>query len=394
MAPRKTKATKATKASKASQAPLFPDLLPKLPGANCAHCPAGKGKLVRPESASTKARLAVVGEGPGRNELEQGRPFVGASGRLLARGLRTLGLSREDVHWTNAVPCECKERDLKAATKACSARLRLELAQSGAPVVLTVGAYGLMGAAGHTKKPAILRWRGSVIETESKTLIAPTIHPAFVMHGRSPAWAPVLELDVARVGRLLQSGFTPPELQSGRRIEIAKTESDLARLLSALAPGHVGFDVETLGLGPTQTPLVCFALSDGQLTIVVPWSSARDGLYPFWERPKAIARQVSAALSSRTTVTHNGPAFDHIVAARYGIEIRRWDDSLLASHALRAHLKKNLSHVVTLALDVGPWKELEDRTATLERLWIYNARDTLYTILTWKKLHQELREAA
>jgi hypothetical protein len=55
----------------------------------------------------------------------------------------------------------------------------------------------------------------------------------------------------------------------------------------------------------------------------------------------------------------------------------------LMTHAHASHLPKGLSHVVQLRLDVTAWKEQEDRTADLERLWTYNARDTLYTSLAY-----------
>ena len=50
------------------------------------------------------AELVVVGEAPGREEDEQGKPFVGESGQLLARMLKTIGIeSREQYRITNLV---------------------------------------------------------------------------------------------------------------------------------------------------------------------------------------------------------------------------------------------------------------------------------------------------
>ena len=50
------------------------------------------------------AGLVVVGEAPGREEDEQGRPFVGESGQLLARMLNAIGIrSREQYRITNLV---------------------------------------------------------------------------------------------------------------------------------------------------------------------------------------------------------------------------------------------------------------------------------------------------
>ena len=50
-----------------------------------------------------KARILLVGEGPGEEEDRQGRPFVGPSGRLLDRMLASIGLDRTDVLISNTV---------------------------------------------------------------------------------------------------------------------------------------------------------------------------------------------------------------------------------------------------------------------------------------------------
>lgn len=49
------------------------------------------------------ARIVFIGEAPGKKEDEQGRPFVGASGRFLNEMLAAAGLDRDDVYITNIV---------------------------------------------------------------------------------------------------------------------------------------------------------------------------------------------------------------------------------------------------------------------------------------------------
>lgn len=49
------------------------------------------------------ARLAVVGEAPGKQEVEQGRPFVGNAGKLLDKLLDEAGIDRSKVYVTNIV---------------------------------------------------------------------------------------------------------------------------------------------------------------------------------------------------------------------------------------------------------------------------------------------------
>ena len=55
------------------------------------------------------AEVMFIGEGPGRNEDEQGLPFVGRSGQLLDKYLAAIHLKREDIFITNIVKCRPPE---------------------------------------------------------------------------------------------------------------------------------------------------------------------------------------------------------------------------------------------------------------------------------------------
>src|ERR671910_2424800 len=52
---------------------------------------------------SLNSRLAVVGEAPGKQEVEEGRPFVGNAGKLLDKLLEEAGIDRSKVYVTNVV---------------------------------------------------------------------------------------------------------------------------------------------------------------------------------------------------------------------------------------------------------------------------------------------------
>jgi uracil-DNA glycosylase family 4 len=49
------------------------------------------------------ADIVFIGEAPGKNEDEQGLPFVGAAGKFLNEMLATIGLERSDIYITNIV---------------------------------------------------------------------------------------------------------------------------------------------------------------------------------------------------------------------------------------------------------------------------------------------------
>lgn len=73
---------------------------------DCTRCKLHEGRtnLVFGDG-NPKARLVFVGEGPGRDEDMQGKPFVGRAGKLLTKIIEAMGLTREDVYICNVVKC-------------------------------------------------------------------------------------------------------------------------------------------------------------------------------------------------------------------------------------------------------------------------------------------------
>ncbi|PSO43650.1 uracil-DNA glycosylase [Candidatus Saccharibacteria bacterium QS_8_54_8] len=49
------------------------------------------------------ADIVFIGEGPGKNEDQQGRPFVGAAGKFLDEMLEQIDMDRQDVYITNII---------------------------------------------------------------------------------------------------------------------------------------------------------------------------------------------------------------------------------------------------------------------------------------------------
>lgn len=73
----------------------------------CRRCPLGHARLKAVFGVGNpKARVVLVGEGPGFQEDHEGEPFVGRSGQLLDKIMETvLGLKRSDVYIANIVKC-------------------------------------------------------------------------------------------------------------------------------------------------------------------------------------------------------------------------------------------------------------------------------------------------
>ncbi len=98
-----------------------------------------------PGEGSLTADLMFVGEGPGKNEDEQGRPFCGASGKLLDELLAGIGLSRESVYIANIVKCRPpNNRDpFDDEITACTPYLDRQVAFIKPRVIATLGRYAM-----------------------------------------------------------------------------------------------------------------------------------------------------------------------------------------------------------------------------------------------------------
>jgi uracil-DNA glycosylase len=112
----------------------------------CTRCRLHETRtLAVPGEGSPDTEVVLVGEGPGRNEDLEGRPFVGRAGGMLVRLLAALGWQREDVFITNVVKCRPPgNRDPEPdEIAACAPFLRRQLAVLDPAVVVTLGRYSL-----------------------------------------------------------------------------------------------------------------------------------------------------------------------------------------------------------------------------------------------------------
>lgn len=377
----------------------------KLPHADCFACPGRDRPLIPSTPTTDKLRLVVIGEAPGRQDVEDGKPLSGQGGKMFERSLRKIGVARSECHIMNAVACDVpwgdKQTDLKAAVKCCMPRVQHEIAQLPDAPVITLGDFGLQSAMGWTSKKKLIAggkkqfgFRGAVIDRNDPVrginavdrIVLPLLHPSFVL--RAQTWEAIWGSDMLRVGRILRDGWTPPEAQPGRRTVIIKTVDQLKQELALLGP-RVAFDIETNGLDTLRVDIVCFVLSDDVLTVVVPWTKTQVGEGAFFNgrQPEALAT-INEAMQGRVVVTHNGALFDIPIAERHGFRFDKWEDTIIAYHALTSGFPRGLSHVVSCYVDAPPWKHW-NHGENLQTLWEYCGRDGLYTALAERPLFEQ-----
>lgn len=97
------------------------------------------------ENNTPKSGIVFIGEAPGLNEDKQGKPFVGAAGKLLDELLTNIGFTREDVYVTNVVkyrPPDNRE-PLPEEKNACRVWLNAELVFLKPKVIIPLGRHAL-----------------------------------------------------------------------------------------------------------------------------------------------------------------------------------------------------------------------------------------------------------
>jgi DNA polymerase len=152
----------------------------------CILCPLAKGRTtVVFGEGDPNADLMVVGEGPGRDEDLQGRPFVGRSGKLLDRLLaEEAGLARSQVYIANVVKCRPPgNRDpLPDEIAACRPFLEQQVRLISPLAVLTLGNFATQTLLGTTDGIRKVRGR-SYPWGPSGSVLIPTFHPAAALRG-------------------------------------------------------------------------------------------------------------------------------------------------------------------------------------------------------------------
>ncbi len=126
------------------------------------------------------ARIMVIGEAPGANEDETGKPFVGRGGQLLIRLFEEIGIQRQEIYIANVLKCRPPEnRDPnREEIKRCSAFLKGQIEFVSPKVIVPVGNFATRYVL--QTKEGITKLRGTQTVKDSSVII-PTVHPAFVL---------------------------------------------------------------------------------------------------------------------------------------------------------------------------------------------------------------------
>ncbi|MBI2446604.1 MAG: uracil-DNA glycosylase [Parcubacteria group bacterium] len=138
------------------------------------------------------AKIMFIGEAPGRNEAETGRPFCGASGRILDELLASIGIDRKEVYITNIVkdrpPENCDPNPNEIEFYAPFLDRQIEIIKP--EVIATLGRFSMayimkkFGLESELKSISIIHGKVfSAATSYGNVKIIPLYHPAVAVYG-------------------------------------------------------------------------------------------------------------------------------------------------------------------------------------------------------------------
>ncbi len=158
---------------------------------NCRGCVLGNQRLNAVLGrGSRNALLMFVGEGPGRQEDEQGLPFVGAAGQLLDLALDSLSFDKNDYYIANVVKCRPPMNRTPQPEEAASCLnfLRAQFALVRPKIIICLGSVAHTNLVSSTE--SITRARGKWTQKKGIWFMS-TFHPAALLRDEQkkiPFW--------------------------------------------------------------------------------------------------------------------------------------------------------------------------------------------------------------
>ena len=179
----------------------------------CKKCPFGKlGRCT--SGGNLNSKFVILGQSPGKHEVEEERPFVGLSGKLVQGILCENGIRLDDCYLVNAMNCQphknlgsskVKEEEMKKAVGLCRERVMDEIFSKERKVILALGEWAYYALFKESVK--ITEKRGKV-RPKRKCPVVPTVHPSSIL--RNGKQFDDFLKDIKEAADLFKKGCNPP----------------------------------------------------------------------------------------------------------------------------------------------------------------------------------------
>ena len=376
-----------------------------------------RGDVYVPGRGPLNAKVVVLAESLGSEEVKQGRILVGPSGQKLMEWIEAAGLSPENIRFENVYPYYPRGGSIRNVSLADlkpwqdDALVRMDACRE-AVVYVPLGNLALATLTGRptlapgkggrgpwqTKGAGITAWRGSIMSfyrqsTDSYVKCIPTIHPAAILYqkakvarakagsdqGGSPGWEGRCRADWKRIAE--DSEFEDFDLPD-RKLDTDPPQDVVENFilnLSIFANQMVAIDIETI---PDQRKITCISFaSSTDYAISIPWNKKN------YEYIKMLCEL------SNPKVLQNG-FYDAYYLAGEGIVLRNYVyDTRALNHYLDQTDSGSLGYMASIWTRESYYKPDDESKekfwtgATWLELLEYNAKDAA---VTWEVANKQL----
>jgi len=131
-----------------------------------------------------RARIFLVGQNPGLNEVKQKRPFVGVAGKKLDEALKAAHLSRKDVYITNSVLCYTINNEMPSndSIDSCKYFLRAQIDIMDPDVVVVMGGSASRSFNFDGKFSVKMCEEYKIYNTDIHHKVIFTVHPMYTIY--------------------------------------------------------------------------------------------------------------------------------------------------------------------------------------------------------------------
>ena len=363
---------------------------------------------IRP-TGPAPAKIMIVGEAPGEQEVLRGEPFVGASGMELSKMLQEAGIMRSECFITNVIRIRPPGNDIGAFIAARRSDvtpqhgivrdkhclppvwegielLKREIEMVRPNIIIALGNVSLWALTGQW---GIMSWRGSTLQSDLdlaldyKPKVIAAYHPAAVL--RQWSWRQIVVHDLRRAKQHSESReLIRPDYHFVTRPDFTTAAAHIDMLWEKVqsSPLKLAVDIETraghiacIGFAWTKRdalciPMMCVERADGY------WTHAEESalmfaLYKLFTHPncKVIGQNFSYDAQYFWRHLHYLP---HLAR-----------DTMLAQHVCFSNMQKGLDFLSSMYCEHHVyWKDdgkTWDEKTGEDQLWRYNCQDAVIT---------------
>jgi uracil-DNA glycosylase family 4 len=339
--------------------------------------------------------LAIFGEAPGKNENEQGIPFVGASGDILNDCLRKAGMRRSEAYVSNVCKYQPPMNDLRKLSligitleEQAEWMWEHEISKLHPKCILAVGDTALEYICGVT---GILNYRGSILlAKDGVTKVVPTIHPAALFNryeegkqvgGLEYTYLKLIEHDIARA---VEESRTRNLLLPDRQIDVCHNSLDLYRYFERYKSlDKAVIDIESINCIPV---CIGFAFNRSHaISVPLLRQIGRHKLTDMGDNEMDECWGLIDRELRRLKLIGQNIKYDEFKLNRFGFELPTiYSDTLIKTRVIFPELPVKQLHVQSSIWTREPYykeegKEFKLGKQKIEQLLTYNGRDCAVT---------------